>query len=905
MSVKGFCDKVRIEYQKRFKGAQLKGNKATKQKYLEYKLVKDAIRSLAEQYKENDCAKFLEFVALHDIDYIADQPESLSQPSGPKIDTVLLSQTTGACDGGGALEDIITVDAEVAPLLEEEVNAPEEDPANFYFENFCSNSATVSDDGCDNKHLIRLYYADSNQLFENCLRGFKDELKSELVLTDELKQIGCTEEILNIIRKRKLDVEDSAYNNVLLRLQAKLGSNCSENVASFHRRFFTTVGNTRFYQVICRNLIFPLNESNKVKLTMEKLFRAICRAHHVPEPESSEMDSLSGEFVKLYTFRGNKCLQKNAIIFMNSKSVLFIYFLILIFLFIIVLDKLQYLTMRGYENITSLQPFSKATIDSVLPNHLPVDFLTACSVNDDVIQLIPAEELERFTAQQCDSRLRCTQQSTSNLYYTDESILGLVSHIRSHILQITALRPAVHILVIGCEQPLLIIEIYVNLCRELQDRVNDLLFTVIDRDINICNRGNSIIQERFQCITDKIQFFESNFLQFNNSKMANFDIALTLNTSVSISFALKFLLLAFTSNARPYFKCSKLFLAPRLLFDIARNSVAAKVHNIQTKKRVIVAFTNGFDHEKKRDLFSLYSCVDVNADADVREKHILYKFRYHRHDDECELVFKNTKIRNVFADALIAVVDKAKSKTFKGLCSPHYSLFGDILPTNQINIEGRLHDSIAIYMRDCDLIVPFNKVNGLQQTPQMTENELLSMEATNNNGFVLQTSFRINDGTNEGLAYVKNYLNVNINNAMHCCASIEYATDDYITKVCEATECNYDPIFNVDGCAELVSSAYSQQIKIRRCKYGDICTLEKLKSYDLDVNKADDWILFAMTCNNNSSRRTKPNSNAVALLPSSNTKRSVIYKSDPLPKQDQQQDQQQDNNGALYAELFV
>lgn len=171
----------------------------------------------------------------------------------------------------------------------------------------------------------------------------------------------------------------------------------------------------------------------------------------------------------------------------------------------------------------------------------------------------------------------------------------------------------------------------------------------------------------------------------------------------------------------------------------------------------------------------------------------------------------------------------------------------------------------------------------------------------------MQSGFKINDTTDEGREYVKTYLNVNLNNAMHCCASMEYAAEAYITKVCEATECKYDPSFNVIGCADLVLSAYSSNITNRRSKYEAIFTLEKLKSYDLDVNQVDDWILFEMTCNN-SSRRTKPNSNAVALLPSSKTQQSgKLCKLDPLankPEQDQQQDDNNDVALLYYAALF-
>jgi hypothetical protein len=508
---------------------------------------------------------------------------------------------------------------------------------------------------------------------------------------------------------------------------------------------------------------------------------------------------------------------------------------------------LQHLTVAGFRHACSLKSFSAKTVHTIIPQDLPADFLSVFTVDYVEIELLSVAQMDVFKlAKQmhvqknfhsksdmsdCGSDSGDENESVDQLdigaiYPNDASMCKLLLFLVNHVTQIQALRhqSSINILVIGCEDPFFIFELYVRLCFHFQHYVQCVQIFVIDKNNDVIKRWHALalsMNEQFPLLCKHVQFQLINFMNYDNTLMSGFDIVVTLIVgSITPSFSLKFVLLALQHNERPYYSSSKIFLAPRMLFATATQNaekVCFRVHH-QVQMTYFCRTRTNDDRDlyyltvlqAAKDKGKLKASKDKGKAIDIDINPFFFRFSYYRTDHEdpsyrCQ----HSALHNAFRDAVRAEIVHATDLCFAGLFGRNYNkLFSDvvtnfetqssILKCDQFEIE-----QLVVTLPHCRLTIFISEIKGLLSVVRCNED----CRSSNSLGFLTQQDM-INN-TKAGISYKTSYLQRNVSNAYMCLESMQCAIFQYMRMTLKAVDISFDEFTRLENMSKSVLQKYS------------------------------------------------------------------------------------------------
>ena len=237
-----------------------------------------------------------------------------------------------------------------------------------------------------------------------------------------------------------------------------------------------------FYEVLCRLLVIPdqNNKKDNRKLirsfgsNLEKIFHAELKYNGVTKPLSSLVDSSKGEFVHLFHVSTLLRVESNQVIMMNSKLILcLIHFSA--YMCILVLDRLENITSDWYNRACSLDSFKITSLSQIQPSDLPKECLFLVDKEMPLLR----ESVDMTEVYSLFDRFIYSDDPYPNL----ECIHSLASSIQQHVEKLPILRrtPEIRILILGCEQPVFVVVLYLLLTSKdyLQNRVKKVQILII------------------------------------------------------------------------------------------------------------------------------------------------------------------------------------------------------------------------------------------------------------------------------------------------------------------------------------------------------------------------------------------------------------------------------------------
>ena len=377
----------------------------------------------------------------------------------------------------------------------------------------------------------------------------------------------------------------------------------------------------------------------------------------------------------------------------------------------------------------------------------------------------------------------------SIMYPTDIAIDQLVTTVSQHYLKITTLRAlrTLNILVVACDQPILVVEFFFRLCDRLNRNVKEIKILCVDKSVEVFNHWNLIFQQ-YPSIASSITFEMDNFLHYDNDIMKRFDISVTFATAVVRSFILKWFLLPFQPlNERPYFRSSKLFLAPCNLFDTFEQIIKDNKSNISVRRTIKVYMKSGVQRMWDKDILALTQ-LQVGAD--------FFKFEFFHKVDECHIFsLADFELQNLLSYHVCESIDNATKTKFKQLFHHSYNLFADMWYKNEIlcaEVDKFSYSSISYTVEGmCEVKISFHLLVAVLQcfTP---EDKLFVQEHNNHN----RRTVTLQNGslicvTKETSEFIKKYFDDNLHNACVCYLAMLQVKNNCIEEVltaCGASE---------------------------------------------------------------------------------------------------------------------
>jgi hypothetical protein len=486
------------------------------------------------------------------------------------------------------------------------------------------------------------------------------------------------------------------------------------------------------------------------------------------------------------------------------------------------MDRLQYLTMEGYAYAISLPSFSATRLKDIQARHLPQDFLFL--VPYEAVRLLPSHISDSF-----DSMLLQSRDIDKNFPFPNTtSLQNIVFTIRNHVFCLPALRTAesVNLLIIGCEQPILILILFKQLCDALQDRAQHIKIEVIDKNSDICARGNSLIN-KFN-LADSIEFKNVNFMLFGNNEVEKFDVVLSLISSPSVIFAVKYSLLVFGSNIRQYKRNCKLFLASQGLFELLDEVSEQKLITYTLRFRMRHVNSANDDKKGKKDICQLQQ---VQGGTGV------YKFGYHPDTaGDRHAASDIISIQLLFVDILTESVQCITKLAFQNLFSKNFGkFFGDVNSETNLCVDSFKYSSILMQFSDCIGTVNLKQIASLQEY-NLTLIWLEVNEATNNNGQWLQggkINISVNTTTKEKL---NEYLTDNLTNALRIAKALEIVQKQIIKIILNSSGVLED--VKIEDCLNVLS--FFQNFQLHKEFKDFITVFEDLKLELLNEETAFD-----------------------------------------------------------------
>lgn len=449
------------------------------------------------------------------------------------------------------------------------------------------------------------------------------------------------------------------------------------------------------------------------------------------------------------------------------------------------LDKLQYLTDAGLKYACSLEGFKKSSVQTITPDCVPKPFLDTLIVNDNTKGVaISTEKLNFVLGYISEIQLKmhgrdayiekgCYSQDEasndiefSNLrqtsYPVQKSISSLVQIIVNHIFQISALQVSnsVNILVVGCEDPLLMVNLFLLL---YESNIKDVYITVLEKNDDVISEWAKVKEkiDGDDLELERINFLHQDFLLFENEKMSRFDIAFTLITgAVSQLLSVKFVLLALQQNERPYYRCSKLFLAPKGFLDYACFDNGA---NFFAREWQHFMHYRGRRRESGKDIYriNLVTCDDQNVNLN-------YKFRYHSKTSEIQQHCQDYFVLVTCAKQAEKIIDDAIDQCFASFVSDrHNKLFADFYSEGHAYLVCNKDQSSKISLKIDNWFTVELSVGDIpnMQAIKTLPVELESFHSSVKTKFAMQDGGAVTISNEEGRQFAQEYLNTNVFNA--------------------------------------------------------------------------------------------------------------------------------------------
>ncbi len=451
------------------------------------------------------------------------------------------------------------------------------------------------------------------------------------------------------------------------------------------------------------------------------------------------------------------------------------------------MDALENITHEGYLLACSLDSFKSIPLSQILPEHLPEEFLF--KVNSTMPLLLA----------KCDM---------SNVYdfirpyifqddpYPDADVIRrLALSVKTHVEKIKIFHrmTEINILMLGCEQPAFVVIFYLLLSSPnfLQNRVNRIKITVIEKNPDRCKRGEDLladIRKSFPEIIsqDNVSFQTKNFLQCQNAAIiSNCDIVFNFVSSASHLFALKFCMLLFEVNQRPYFQFGKLFLFKRGFLRVLDDGL---LEGTICKKR-----RPEFTHE----LFCVVKHTSNSYDNKMRNIHFFtsfsntsdnhaYQLQYYSEFDSNFIVQQNQNLVLLFVTVLENLISKAKLSCWQTLYNTQNNRFFEVLQTSAslcIRINSRIYDSLLIKLGECSLTIDICDICGIAVTPDLSSILQMGKEAQRlkehrGSTFTTETGliFILDEST---LTVLQTYMETSCNNMLNCLISIQASCSQY------------------------------------------------------------------------------------------------------------------------------
>jgi hypothetical protein len=480
------------------------------------------------------------------------------------------------------------------------------------------------------------------------------------------------------------------------------------------------------------------------------------------------------------------------------------------------------------------------------PQDLPEDFLFM--VESDVVDLITVGQMNKFASlheqhildhyhsndNSSDDTVHDDDETdcTGSIYPNDASTEKLVKLLVTHVTQIQALRNAdsIEILVIGCEDVFLILELYVRLCWHLQYSVKCVHITVIEKSSFVIEAWNQLllsVQLWFPDLHLHVQFELTNFMVFDNTLMSHYDVAVTFIVgSLTPAFALKFTLLSLQHNTRPYYRCSKLFLASLNLFAIARR--VAKNASLTFTPQVQMTYRCRVRDTDVKDLCHLTRVGELVHGV----VEYIHQFSYHRtsHEDPTAR-FTTSAIHVSFQKEVYTEIKDVSETVFKNLFTKN--LFADVaLNGNNERVlrTNVMKKRLLMILRHCTVSIDVHCIDGLENVPVFND----ELASSGNKYFETQCNYV--DKT-RGKDYISLYIKINVSNALRCLQSMQCAVFQYMRLILKAVDVDFNAdSFKIIDIHKMVSLQLKTHLTKTAPKSVNIVHILKEASADISVS---------------------------------------------------------------------
>ncbi len=502
----------------------------------------------------------------------------------------------------------------------------------------------------------------------------------------------------------------------------------------------------------------------------------------------------------------------------------------------VVLDRLQYLTFAGYKEACSLPSLKSKSLNRVTCEDVPADFLFKVS--------------HKAMTHKPNNLIISQHIRAEHPYPTSEAIDNLVTVLCNHIRSLASLRrcESINLLILCCEQPVLVFDLLLRLCKQSDGFAVSFNFVVVDKNKDVQEIGSQILKD-IDTQPNIITFVEENFLVFDNNRMADFDVAIALASNVSELFVMKFSLLPFVNTTRPYYRCSKMFLATKSLFDKFKYVLSSTVHkkNIHFHTELVASHECNDGKEVVKNICRLKEMKI----SDVVTNSFLYHFEYHFNKNDASVEgFKESSLHQMFCDL---VVDQALKLSFQfaHLFSQNH-LFGDVIVDQ--------HDDTFVqrnkeYHRDftcaaigiCNICLDFDSVSIHLKSYTAAQNEFaISYQTLNSSGEWLQDNLRLHYDE-ETSPFLHEYLSNNVFNLSVCLHFLSKAQNRFINTIFISVNETFLDSHAENVRENAIATAHFLFSKYKtRCELQRIFQMQTIRSYFSDFVIWGEYEIFTL-----------------------------------------------------------
>jgi len=303
---------------------------------------------------------------------------------------------------------------------------------------------------------------------------------------------------------------------------------------------------------------------------------------------------------------------------------------------LIVLDKLQYLSLEGFnhaclDNNNEPKEVLRCALMKINEKSFPSDIMFRVVSKSFFEPFITAEEID-ILQQYNDFKMNI---HTGARRLQKNEMDALMTHLTKHVLHMPMefrRVDSIRILLVGCETLSFIVDFVVALT-VLTGWVKNIFIEVVEKNSVIKNKWSTLLIKH-SFLSKLVLFNSKDFFFYENEKMREFDVALCPFSNVSKSFALKFVSLAFQPNSRPYFKSAKLFFFTDNLMKLVKNCFGRKnlsflideccLHSKIVEKNIVRLNTMSLlNNPSTGFVFQYHQQFDENSNGNIADENFI------------------------------------------------------------------------------------------------------------------------------------------------------------------------------------------------------------------------------------------------------------------------------------------